>query len=358
VRLAAFSGASQYAGAERALGDLLAHLDPAIEVTVLGPDAAVREELIRRRPGARALAAGGIADKRDAAAMRRYVGALRAVRPDILQLNLTTPWSCRHETLLALAMPGLRVVAVEHLPMPFDSRWMRRLKPLLAAGYAAHVAVGEQAARDIERHAGLRAGSVRAIPGGVEPFALERRDRDRARPRIGTIARLHAVKNVDDLLRALTRLPGVELEIVGDGPERGRLSELAQALGVADRTLFAGWSQDTRAWLGRWDALVLPSSAEGLPLAILDAMLAELPVIATPVGSVPEAIRHERTGLLVPVGDPDGLAAAIRRLLGDGALAERLATAARAHALAHFTVPTMARAYEALYAEILSGRRA
>lgn len=356
MRLAAFSGSSVFAGAERMLADLLANLDPAIEVTVLGPDAAVREELIRRRPGARALAAGGIEDKRDVAGMRRWVGALRAARPDILQLNLTMPWSFRLETLLAVATPGVRVVAVEHSPLPFDSRWMRRLKPALAAGYAAHVAVGEQAARDIEGHAGLRAGSVRAIPAGVEPFSLDRRDRDRdrARPgRIGTIARLDPLKNLDDLLRALALLPGVELEIVGDGPDMARLTALANELGVADRTRFAGWSEDTRAWLGRWDALVLPSSVEGLPLAILDAMFAELPVIATPVGSVGEAIQHDRTGLLVTVGDPDGLAAAIRRLLSDPALAQRLATAARAHALAHYTAPIMARAYEALYTEIL-----
>lgn len=353
MRLAAFSDASVFAGAERVLADLLANLDPAIEVTVLGPDAGVREELIRRRPGARALAAGGIQHKRDLAGMRRYVGALRAVRPDILQLNLSMPWSSRHETALAIATPGVNVVAVDHLPLPFDSRWMRRLKPVLAAGYACHVAVGEQAARDIERYGGLRPGSVRTIPVGVEAFALERRDRDRTRPRIGTIARLDPVKNIDHLLRALARLPDVELEIVGDGPDRARLTALADELGVADRARFAGWSEDARAWLGRWDAFVLPSSFEGLPLAIVDAMLAELPVIATPVGSVGEAIRHERTGLLVAVGDPEGLAAAIRRVLEDPALAQRLGTAARAHALAHYTAPTMARAYEALYAEIL-----
>ncbi len=353
MRLAAFSGSSVYAGAERMLGDLLANLDPAIEVTVLGPDPAVRAELIRRRPGARALAAGGIEDKRDVAAMRRWVGALRAVRPDILQLNLTMPWSFRLETVLAVAIPGLRVVAVEHSPLPFDREWMRRVKPVLAAGYAAHVAVGEQAARDIEGFAGLRAGAVRAIPVGVEPFEVSRGERGDGPPRIGTIARLDPLKRLDDLLRALALLPGVELDVVGDGPDMSRLVDLADGLGVADRTRFAGWSEDTRAWLGRWEAFVLPSSIEGLPLTILDAMLASTPVIATPVGSVPEAIRHEQTGLLVAVGDPGGLAAAIRRLLDDPALGERLATAARAHALAHYTAPAMARAYEALYSEIL-----
>ncbi len=353
MKLAAFSGSSVYAGAERMLGDLLANLDPAIDVTVLGPDAAVRAELIRHRPGARSLAAGGIEDKRDVAAMRRWVGALRAVRPDILQLNLTMPWMFRLETVLAVAVPGLRVVVVEHAPLPFDREWMRRLKPVLVAGYAGHVAVGEQAARDIERFAGLRAGAVRAIPVGVEPFELSRGERGDGPPRIGTIARLDPLKRLDDLLRALALLPGVELDIVGDGADMSRLVRLADELGVAERTHFAGWTDDTRPWLGRWDAFVLPSSIEGLPLTILDAMLAGTPVIATPVGSVPEAIRHEQTGLLVAVGDPDALAAAIRRLLDDADLARRLATAARAHALAHYTAPAMARAYEALYTEIL-----
>lgn len=356
LRLAAYSESSVFAGAERVLADLLANLDPAIDVTVLGPDAAVREQLIRRRPGAREIAVARIEDKRDLKAMRGYVGALRATRPDILQLNLPTPWACKHETALAIATPGVCVVAVEHSPLPIPSPWLRWVKRRLAAGLSGHVAVGERAAREIEEHAGLRTGAVRSIPAGVEAFSLEHRDTARARPRIGTIARLDPLKNLDDLLRALALLSEVELEIVGDGPDRARLEGLAHELAVADRVRFAGWSDQTRPWLARWDAFVLPSRSEGLPLVILDAMLAELPVVATPVGSVGEAIRHEQTGLLVPVGDPAGLASAVNRLLGDPVLAGALTAAARAHVLAHYTAPAMARGYEALYAEILARR--
>jgi glycosyltransferase involved in cell wall biosynthesis len=355
VRLAAYSGATEFAGAERVLGDLLAHFDPAIEVVVLGPDKAVREALAARRPGTPALEAGGIRDKRDLAAMRRWVGALRALRPDVVQIDLVMPWASRHETLLSLAMPGPRVIAVEHLPLPFDSGRLRHLLPLLSARLDGHVAVGAGAARAVERNAGLPAGSVTPIPGGVEPFDPPPREPGDRPPRIGTIARLDPVKNVDDLLRALTELPEVELEIVGDGPEGERLRALAAELGVAGRVRFAGWAENTREWLGRWDALVLPSSVEGLPLVILDALLARLPVIATPVGSVTEAITHEQTGLLIPVGDPPAIAAAVRRLLTDTALADRLRDAGRARVLERYTAPTMARAYERLYARILGG---
>jgi glycosyltransferase involved in cell wall biosynthesis len=352
VRVAAFCGSDVFAGAERVLADLLARLDPGIDVTAIGPHAPVLERIAARRPGARMLRAGGIADKRDVGGMLRWIGALRATRPDILQLNLPMSWSHRHETLLALAMPGVRVVAVEHGPLAFDSERLRRLKRLLEPALAAHVGVGVRAARDIERYAGLRAGSVRAIPVGVEPFDPAPSERGEPR-RVGTIARLHPGKRLEDLLRAVAQLPDVELEIVGEGTERERLVGLAADLGVAGRVRFAGWSEDTRAWLARWDAFALPSAHEGLPLVILDAMLARVPVVATPVGSVPEAIEHERTGLLVDVGDADGLAAALRRLLTEPQLAATLAGEARARALSRFTAERMARDYEALYAEIL-----
>jgi glycosyltransferase involved in cell wall biosynthesis len=352
MRLAAFAGAGVFAGAERVLADLLAHLDPAIEATVLAPHQAVGEALIRRRPGARTLAAGGIADKSDVAGMRRWIGALRAVRPDVVQINLHMPWAARWETLLALAVPGVRVVVLENSPLPFGSARLRALKRLLSAGLAAHVAVGAQVGRDIERDAGLRPGTIRAIPIGVEPFDPPPRVPG-AGTRIGTVARLDPLKRIDDLLRALAALPGVRLEIVGDGPDRLRLTGLAAQLGVADRVDFAGWAADTRAWLGRWDAFVLPSQVEGLPLVILDALLAEVPVVATAVGSVPETVRDGRTGVLVPVGDPGALAAGIRRVLEDAALARRLALAGRELVLARHAATRMARDFEALYAELL-----
>ena len=99
---------------------------------------------------------------------------------------------------------------------------------------------------------------------------------------------------------------------------------------------------------------MLPSRYEGLPLAVLDAMLAELPVVAADVGSVREAVEDGSTGLLVPPDDPHALAAALRRVLDDPQLGHALGRRARAVALERFTARAMARRYEALYEELLS----
>src|SRR5207244_1930676 len=101
--------------------------------------------------------------------------------------------------------------------------------------------------------------------------------------RIGCLARLSPEKGLDTLIEALDLLRGVELILVGDGPERRSLEQLARELGVADRVTFSGWRDDARSALSQLDVVVLPSRSEGLPLVIIEAMLAELPVVATNV---------------------------------------------------------------------------
>jgi glycosyltransferase involved in cell wall biosynthesis len=279
---------------------------------------------------------------------------LAAARPDVLQINLPTPWQCRYETLVGALAPRVRLVVVEQLPVEPDHGWNRVVKRALVRGVDAHVAVGVRAAREVERQAGLPSGSIRTIESAVREFAPARNGDARTRPRIGTTARLDRQKGLDVLLRALPLLPDVELEIVGDGPERERLMALARETGVAERVDFAGWSDSARDRLGHWDVFVLPSRFEGLPLAILDAMLAELPVVATDVGSIGEAVLDGETGLLVPPEDPRALAAAVHRVLADRELAARLGRDARVLALQRFTARAAARRYEALYAELLA----
>ena len=262
------------------------------------------------------------------------------------------PWSFRLETVLAVAMPGLRVVAVEHSPLPFDREWMRRLKPALAAGYAAHVAVGEQAARDIEGFAGLRAGAVRAIPVGVGAVRASSRG-DRAD---GSAADRHhrpprpaqAPRRPPARARASSR---GRARLVGDGPEWPASSRRGRVRRRGSHPLrgLVGRHPRLARPLGRF---VLPSSMEGLPLTILDAMLAAHAGDRHPVGSVPEAIR--------PNGPACWSPSATRRASPPPPPRTRrprprAPTRRRrpSHARARYTPPAMARAYEALYTEIL-----
>ncbi len=156
-------------------------------------------------------------------------------------------------------------------------------------------------------------------------------------PLLVTVGHLVARKRHADVLRALARLPGVGYLVIGDGPERPALAELARELGVADRVELAGQLEHAEAlrrartaWL-----LVMPSTEEAFGVAYVEAMAAGVPAIGAVGEPGPEEIG---AGLeLVPPGDPAALAALIGRLLGDPAALEALSRAARANVLSRFT---------------------
>jgi glycosyltransferase involved in cell wall biosynthesis len=229
------------------------------------------------------------------------------------------------------------------------------------------VSVGERAARLTERIAGLPGGSVGSVPNGVPPppHGTDPAAADApapvaapgAGPVIGSVGRLTAQKAYDEAVRALPALPGATLVLVGDGEERARLEALAAGLGVGERLVITGWAADARAYLPSFDVFVLPSRWEGMPLVILEAMHDGLPVVATDVGSVAEAVADGETGFVIPAGDGAALQDRLARLLADPALRERLGRRGRAVAAEHFTATAMARRYEALYREALAVRQ-
>ncbi len=354
MKLFVYADGAVLGGAEQTTGGLLEAFGPDVDVTLVGAHRHVVEALARRRPGVRYALAPPIRHKLDVSRMLTFARLVAAARPDIVQINCTTPWTCKHETLTAALAPGVRTVVIEHLPVATGGRWIRFVKRLLLRGVDAHVSVGAAAAREVEALIGLPRGAVRVIESAVPEFAAEHTNGHRPRALIGTTARLDRQKGLDVLLRAVPGVPDVDLEVVGDGPERDALQALAYDLGIAGRVHFAGWSDRTRDWLGRWDAFVLPSRFEGLPLSILEAMLAELPVVASDVGSIGEAVRDGITGRLVAADDPDALAAALRDVLGDLERARALGRAGRELALERFTARVQARRYEALYDELLA----
>jgi glycosyltransferase involved in cell wall biosynthesis len=161
-------------------------------------------------------------------------------------------------------------------------------------------------------------------------------------PVYGTVGELHPRKGLTNLLRAipsvLRTLPESRFVIVGSGPERALLVKMARDLGVSDRVTFLGNRNDVAAVLASLDVFVLPSIAEGLPNALLEAMAAGLPVVATAVGGVPEIVQSGVNGMVVEPAAPDALAEALVRLGQDERLRSEYGAANRALVASNFSV--------------------
>ncbi len=171
------------------------------------------------------------------------------------------------------------------------------------------------------------------------------------------MARLDKQKDHASLLEAARLVPDAVFVLVGDGPLREELEDRATRLGVEERVLFLGWREDIPEVLACADLFVLPSLYEGLPLALLEAMAAGLPIVATAIGGTSEAVVDGVTGLLVPPGEPRSLAAAIRRALDDEGLARRLGAASRERVRREFSAAAMARRTVSIYEECLDCER-
>jgi len=169
-----------------------------------------------------------------------------------------------------------------------------------------------------------------------------------------TVGRLVPWKHVDSLVKVLSQLDEVGLVVIGDGPERQQLESLASSLGVADRVHFAGQRSktETYALMAVCDIFVLNSSYEGLPHIVLEAMQFGLPVVATAAGGTPEVVSHQRTGLLIQVGNTAALLSAIQNLSQQPQLRETLGTAAKELVRDQFTWEAMVTQTECVLASL------
>jgi glycosyltransferase involved in cell wall biosynthesis len=186
-----------------------------------------------------------------------------------------------------------------------------------------------------------RIGCIRNV---LEPSFVARRSPDarRDRPVVICVAGFRAEKDHTTLLNAFRTVAGAHpaavLRLVGDGPERPAAAALARELGIADSVEFLGNRSDVEQLLPDADVFVLASYAvENLPFAVLEAMTAELPVVATDVGALAELVLDGVTGRLVPPRDPAALAAALGQLLADPDRAREMGRAGGEHLRAQFS---------------------
>ncbi len=202
-------------------------------------------------------------------------------------------------------------------------------------------------AEDFAPYRAVRAATRQDL--GVSPNA----------PLIACVARLSPEKDHRSLLTALSLLPpstpSPVLVLAGEGPEAAALKAEAKRLNVARQVVFAGTLSDVRPLLGAADLFVLPSLTESFPNALLEAMQAGLPVIASAVGGIPEAVDDGLSGLLVPMQDAQSMAFAISRLLENPHLAARLGAQARANVAARFSLEGMVAHVADLLTEATQG---
>jgi glycosyltransferase involved in cell wall biosynthesis len=355
IRLVVSSRAELIGGAEHTLATLLANLDERFSVSLVTASAEVAEFLAAHRRPRRVTVVPKRGDQDPRSTVPRLRGAFAKDDPHLIHVNRTWLWDRPVDIAAATLVRGARVVVVEHTQsLPTRSKRQRQLRQRLSQRIAAMVSVSDAAAREAERYIGLPPGSVRTIYNGVEPADPLPADRPLGRPvTFGVVGRLSWEKGYEYVPPILRALPDTQALIVGDGPDHEKLARLALAEGVADRFEMVGWQHDVGAWFPRFDVLLAPSRSEGSPpLAALQAMMVGVPVVATDVGGIPEAIDDHETGILVPPADAEAMVAAIDELIVDDGLRHRIAVAARERVERDFSAPAMARNFEALYLEI------
>jgi glycosyltransferase involved in cell wall biosynthesis len=299
---------------------------------------------------------------RDFAGFVELVRLLRRERPDIVHASSSKAGVLGRLAAFAVGVP-IRIFTVHGWAFGAHSglaarlyRWADRLlRPITTVT----ICVSES-----ERTAGLRARTCSAqrtvvIRNAVPLDGVPRAYPDRTRPLLVAVGRLKAPKDFVTLVRALAVLPPDSFDalLVGDGPDRPMLEAEVRRLGLRDRVRLAGERHDVAELLAAADVFVLSSLSEGLPVSVLEAMAAGLPVVASRVGGVPELVAEGETGLLVAPSDAHDLAGALGRLIGDRELRRRLGAAGRVRAETQFDPDSFRRAHVDLYAEELARRR-
>jgi len=221
----------------------------------------------------------------------------------------------------------------------------------------------------LERDDGIAASRIAIVPNGIDVAIFDAAARslaapapvaDGGPPTVLTIARMtYPAKGHDDLLRAamlVRRRADVRFVLVGDGPREPEVRRLAAELGIADHVHFLGRRADVPALIRRADVVCHPSRLEGLPNAVMEAMAASRPIVATTAGGTPELVQDGIHGLLVPPQNPEALAEKILALLCDRARGEALGAAARQRIEGHFSVEALIGRVDSLYRKLLNGR--
>ena len=321
---------------------------PAVQVTIVTYQRGAEESALALAATEAGLAVSTVAERRrwDTRVFGQLKRVVAEINPDILEtrnikshflvrllgLHKKYPWVAWNHGYTAISQLDRAYALLDRWSLPKAYRVVTVCRPF---------------ADDLVK-VGVDRDKIMILHNSVRPFvAPPQEEVQRARRKLGiaddegvilSIGRLSQEKGHADLIRAaavLSELPGVprfRIVIVGDGPEREPLAQLAARLGIEKRITFAGFQRDTKPYYAMASVVAVPSYSEGSPNVVLEAMAAGLPIAANAVGGVPEILEENVMGLMVPPRNPGAMAKTLLRILSDEELRRRLGAAARARA--------------------------
>jgi glycosyltransferase involved in cell wall biosynthesis len=316
-------------------------------------------EVLERRPGL---------DWRCTLRLARF---LRRHRVDLVHAHQYTPFFYGMTARLLYRRPG--VLFMEHGRHQPDYPRPKRIlaNRVLLTGRDRVVGVGEAVRQALIHNEGLAPDRVSVIYNGIDvpAFAGASAQREAVRRELGIeeeafviiqVARLDYLKDHATAVRTLAGVvaqhPNALLVLVGEGPELAKIQAVIAELRLESRVRLLGLRHDIPRLLGAADVFLLTSISEGIPVTIIEAMAAGLPVVSTDVGGVAEVVEEGLTGFLAPAGDHAALAERLLRLAAYPELRRRLGTAGRERARDHFSESSMHAAFLRLYQEMLATR--
>ena len=350
-------------GAERLLADMLRHRSPRFRFSVLCllRGGALEQEIRDMGVPVTVLGRKG---KIDLSFIPRIARWFRQEHVDVVHTHLFTADSFGR---VAARLAGVRAVfSTAHNTVVCEGAVRRSVHRALSWMSTRVIACSEEVGRVMREQDHLRKSRLVVISNGINIDRLAGASGEGVRAEfgvapdsllIGVIGRLHPAKGHPDLFAAMARLRDEGLRptclVIGSGTSRSELEEESKRLGLADQIVFTGQRSDVPRLLAGLDILAMPSRWEGLPIALLEAMAMSRPIVATRVSGIPEVIQDGDNGLLVPPSNPEALAGALRRLLTDRSLREKLGRRAYQTMCERYDVARTARAYEELYAAAL-----
>ena len=360
-----YSDSATFGGTERAILRLMAAMDRSRWSLTLvhHPDAPVALVDGASAIGAITHEVRRVRGKLDLGALSAFAAQVRSIAPSVFHAHLHWPLACKYGIAAAASVRVPAIVATAQLHVDIDRAgfvdFQHRMVSQLVSRY---IAVSREVAGHLVRRFHVPDAKIVVIPNAFDEAEIAAGVAHPAtdwpvaagRKAVLVLARLEREKGVDVAIDAIAHVPDVDLVIAGAGSCRAALEAKVTQLGLGDRVHFLGQRSDPASLLACADSFVLPSYVEGLPLSVLEAMAAGVPVIATDIGGTREAIENERTGLLVTPGDSSALASAIQRTFAAPNQTAERTSAAREIVFREFTSRTVAGRTQTLYDSLLS----